>query len=59
MLHYLVKDDGLSHGRRKHEDSDGVTQEGSGIGHGLGMLVVLVFRDVGQKNAQENRLTKG
>lgn len=59
MSRYLVKDDGLGHGRHKHEDSDGVTQEGSGMGYELGALVVLVFRDMGQKSAQENRLSEG
>jgi hypothetical protein len=59
ISHYLVKEDGLGHGRGKHEDSDSVTQEGSGTGHEASLLVVVVFRDMGQEGAQENGLGEG
>ena len=59
ISHYLVKEDCLEHGRGKHEDSDSVTQEGSGTGHEASLIVVPVFSDIGQKGAQENGLCEG
>lgn len=53
---YLVKDDGLSHGCGKHEDSNGVAQEGSGTSHEPCTFGVLVFGYVRQEGAQEDRL---
>ena len=53
---YLVKDDGLSHGCGKHEGGDGVAKEGGGTSHDPCTFGFLVFRDVRQKCAQEDRL---
>ena len=59
VSHYLVKKDSLGDGHGKHEDSDNVTQKGSTTGDELSALVVLVFRDVGQEDAQEDGLGEG
>lgn len=59
MLRYLVKDDGLGHGRGKHEDGDGVAQEGGGTSHDVRTFIVLVFRNVREDGAQEEWLDKG
>ena len=58
MLYYLVKDDGLSHGCDKHDDCDGVTQEGSDTSHDRQTFVLLVLRNIGQEGTQEDRLHK-
>lgn len=54
-----MKKDSLGDGHGKHEDSDNVTQKGSTTGDELSALVVLVFRDVGQEDAQEDGLGEG
>jgi len=54
-----VKDDGLGHGRGKHEDGDGVAQEGGGTSHDVRTFIVLVFRNVREDGAQEEWLDKG
>jgi hypothetical protein len=56
MPRYLVKDDRLSHGCDKHEDGNGIAQEGSSTSHDPCTFCVLVFRDVRQEGAQEDRL---
>lgn len=53
---YLVKDDGLDHGCGKHEDGDGVAEEGSGTSQDACTFLVLVFRYVREEGAQEEGL---